>query len=396
MKKPTQPFINAVKTLQTFDTFTYDQKVAIVAQWMHESVNGNSRLGQEHKNFAGLKWRSVLEPWGRPQSIKVPSETQPVEFALFPSGNFFAEGYRAFIGRDVYDGWEEQNTPMKYIAHLWRAGYAVDTDYVDKVANYFDDARDLLRETRASDPDATNITKFVFHRFGTSSPIIVAHDTEGPVYKINTSLTRELVNFIALHSETKGFEVANGATPIPTVPTFRGLPLEESEDASRPDPKTPPGTSEPVAKPAAIRKPTPNQSSRNGVPIRRIVMHYTTSANHEGTIDWFANPASRVSAHYLTGRGGELFQFVSDDRKAWHAKGNNADTIGIENAATPGQRLTPAQEKKLIELTKWLMAEYKIPKDRVTAHRFLGQSTSCPGDLWRTKAELRRWVDEKL
>lgn len=165
------------------------------------------------------------------------------------------------------------------------------------------------------------------------------------------------------------------------------------ENEEKPDIK--PGTQEP-AKPVVLWKSSPNQSSRNGVPIRRIVLHYTTVSTIPGTISWFQNPASRVSAHYLVGRKGELIQFVSDDRKAWHAAGANSDTIGIENAAAPGQRLTEAQETKLVELLKWLTSEYKIPLSAITAHRFLGNNTSCPGDLWKSEAELKRWVMEKL
>lgn len=160
-------------------------------------------------------------------------------------------------------------------------------------------------------------------------------------------------------------------------------------------PNIEPGTQEP-AKPAVVWHSSPNQSSRNGVPIRRIVLHYTTVSTIPGTISWFKNPASRVSAHYLVGRNGELVQFVSDDRKAWHAAGANSDSLGIENAAAPGQRLTEAQEEKLVELLKYLVAEYKIPLTNITAHRFIGNNTSCPGDLWKSKGELAAWINAKL
>lgn len=178
-------------------------------------------------------------------------------------------------------------------------------------------------------------------------------------------------------------------------------PLKFEKDEKIPEQEIPtprpPGTSERHPKPQVIRKPTPNQSSRNGVPIRRIVLHYTTSGNDQSTISWFATPASRVSSHYLVGKTGVIYQFVDDSNKAWHAYNANSDTIGIEHTARPGERLTSAQEKATIELIKFLLSEYKLTKSSITAHRFMpGQATSCPGDLWKTQAELTQWIDRNF
>jgi hypothetical protein len=104
------------------------------------------------------------------------------------------------------------------------------------------------------------------------------------------------------------------------------------------------GSSEHPAKPpikAFIQSPF--FSSRNGERIRRIVMHSTTSRNVEGTIAWFQDPRAQVSAHYIIGRDGEIYQMVRDSDKAWHAKGANADSIGIEHSAAAGDSMTPAQ-----------------------------------------------------
>lgn len=160
----------------------------------------------------------------------------------------------------------------------------------------------------------------------------------------------------------------------------------------------PPGTSEPFKKPAVTRVTTPNQSSRNGAPINSIVLHYTTSSSAEGTISWFANPDSRVSSHYLVGRDGKIWQFVNDANKAWHAAGANANTLGIENVCADGQTITTEQSVALAALCKYLMSEYKIPKSEVTGHRFLGQSTSCPGTLFGepTEAAMQKWIDSNL
>jgi len=177
-------------------------------------------------------------------------------------------------------------------------------------------------------------------------------------------------------------------------------PLQESDPpaySSQTNPIKQPGTREPSAKPAVQKEFTPNQSSRNGAAIRRIIMHYTTTRSDESTISWFANPASRVSAHYLVSQAGKIYQFVNDSDKAWHAYNNNADTIGIEHSAAPGDKLTVAQEKATIALLKYLKSEYKIANNSIIGHGFLPEGgTSCPGSLWKSQSELNAWTAKNL
>lgn len=162
------------------------------------------------------------------------------------------------------------------------------------------------------------------------------------------------------------------------------------------------GTSEQPPKPAI--KPfiqSPNHSSRNGMPIRRIIMHYTTSRNVNGTIAWFSNPASRVSAHYVIGRDGSIFQMVRDSDKAWHAKNANADSIGIEHSAAQGDQMTAEQELSSIALVRWLLSEYKLPKSSIHGHKYTPENagtTDCPNHLFGpdSEAALNEWVQNKI
>lgn len=232
MKKPTESFKNAVRALLTMPDFTEGQRIAIVAQWMHESVNGNSLLGREHTNFAGLKWRNELIPFGQPRQIKVPSEMIPVSFAWFPESASFAAGYRAFIKRSVYEDWERHEF-RGFIDHLWRRGYAVDPDYVSKVERYFDDAEDLIGELSVESKKPSQPKEpswFEFHRFGMDAPYVVAYAGSEPLFRIQTRSKERLINFLALYPNAKNFEVANGAKPVPDVPTL-------SEDDFEPEPE---------------------------------------------------------------------------------------------------------------------------------------------------------------
>jgi hypothetical protein len=157
-----------------------------------------------------------------------------------------------------------------------------------------------------------------------------------------------------------------------------------------------PGTTAPMKPPTEFVQ-SPNRSSRNGAAIKRIIMHYTTSRNADGTISWFKDPVSQRSAHYLVARTGKIYQMVSDNEKAWHARTANRDSIGIEHSAAPGDTLTDEQARASAALLRWLLAEYHLPKSAVTGHRHTPEnlgSTDCPHSLFGERSEeaLRAWV----
>jgi hypothetical protein len=162
------------------------------------------------------------------------------------------------------------------------------------------------------------------------------------------------------------------------------------------------GTSEQPPKPSVKQFiQSPNHSSRNGMPIRRVIMHYTTSRNVDGTISHFLNPASKVSAHYVIGREGAIFQMVHDGDKAWHAKNANADSIGIEHSAAQGDQMTAPQEISSVALVRWLLSEYKLPKSAIHGHKYTPENagtTDCPERLFGldTEAALDKWINDKI
>ena len=186
------------------------------------------------------------------------------------------------------------------------------------------------------------------------------------------------------------------------APPVRALSKKKKRSAEEHRPDSTHGTSETFTKPP-IRAfiESPNHSSRNGVSIRRVILHYTTAGTVDGTIEWFKNPASQVSAHYIIDRNGFIYQMVRDSDKAWHAKGDNIDSIGIEHVARKGENLAPDQDRSSIALIKWILSEYKIPKSQITGHRFTPSninSTDCPDALFgaRTEVALRSWVDRNF
>lgn len=111
----------------------------------------------------------------------------------------------------------------------------------------------------------------------------------------------------------------------------------------------------------------------------------------------------QVSSHFLVRRDGELVQYVSCDRRAWHAgrscwrgrENCNDFAIGIELEGADDIPYTQAQYHRLAELTALLQSEYPgIDDDAVTGHEDVapGRKTD-PGpafDWTRFRAQLAR------
>lgn len=92
------------------------------------------------------------------------------------------------------------------------------------------------------------------------------------------------------------------------------------------------------------------------------------------TLDWDAHPYFRsiqgmqVSAHFYIRRGGELWQFVSCDDRAWHAGAShyrgrdncNDDSVGIELEGLEGGTFEEAQYETLSGLCAAIAQRYPV------------------------------------
>lgn len=107
----------------------------------------------------------------------------------------------------------------------------------------------------------------------------------------------------------------------------------------------------------------------------------------------------RVSAHFLVRRGGEVLQFVSGRRRAWHAgasawrgrAGCNDFSIGIELEGLEGQRFEPAQYRSLARLLHALAGRW--PLQDVAGHEHVAPGRKHdpgPGFDWARLARLLR------
>ena len=121
--------------------------------------------------------------------------------------------------------------------------------------------------------------------------------------------------------------------------------------------------------------------------IRMIVIH-ETDGSYISAVNWFLNPRSRVSAHYIVRAwGGGITQLVAEGDTAYHARNANPYSIGIETEYNPRQAIwhTDAQFRSTALLTCAIARRYGIPTDRahILGHRELPDANHAdPGPTW--------------
>ncbi len=85
--------------------------------------------------------------------------------------------------------------------------------------------------------------------------------------------------------------------------------------------------------------PSPNFDARPaGAVIDTVILHYTDMESAEAALKRLADVEAQVSAHYVVGEDGRIYQMVEDEKRAWHAgeshwrgvNGMNATSLGIE------------------------------------------------------------------
>ncbi len=122
--------------------------------------------------------------------------------------------------------------------------------------------------------------------------------------------------------------------------------------------------------------PSPNHGDRRGQEISLIVLHYTAMTSAEAALKALSDPKREVSAHYLIGADGSLWQLVEDDRRAWHAGAGswqgvddvNSRSIGIELDNDGFSPFSAALMNRLEELLVTLLKRYDLPPSAVIAH----------------------------
>ena len=124
---------------------------------------------------------------------------------------------------------------------------------------------------------------------------------------------------------------------------------------------------------------SPNSDRRPfGIEITCLVLHSTAQEEIGQTISLFSNPASKVSAHFVVSKDGQVIQMVPIERRAWHAgvsqlagvSNVNDYSIGIE-MVNRNDGLDPypeAQYQAVAEIIRLLRTRLVIPDNRIISH----------------------------
>jgi len=128
-----------------------------------------------------------------------------------------------------------------------------------------------------------------------------------------------------------------------------------------------------------IQRLSPNHTARI-MPISAIILHDTVGAV-EGAVSWLCNPASKVSAHIVISKAGDIYRLVPDDRIAWHAGHAvvwqdyrvNDFSLGVELERLPFDDATvPWPYMQLQATAGWCATkciQYRIPLNRIAMHK---------------------------
>ncbi|MBK9373743.1 MAG: serine hydrolase [Holophagales bacterium] len=151
--------------------------------------------------------------------------------------------------------------------------------------------------------------------------------------------------------------------------------------------------------------PMPNSSwdgwlPRRIEPLTSLVLHHTAMDDDESCIAFFLEPSSFVSSHFLVGRDGRLYQFVSLEHRAFHAGASylhgrsvlNLSSVGVEITGD-GNRVpfTRAQIETVARLTGVLTAQFGLEVPWIAGHEHIAPGRKIdPGALFPWNEVVRR------
>lgn len=172
------------------------------------------------------------------------------------------------------------------------------------------------------------------------------------------------------------------------------------------------GTPRPIGPLPAVKMmprwhPSPNYGPRRGIERPdMVVLHYTAMHSAEAALERLCSPCHEVSAHYLIGEDGRLWQLVRETERAWHAGRGawgavvdvNSHSIGIELANTGRHPFPEPQMTALEHLLAGCLARWQIAPCRVIGHQDMAPTRKQdPGRRfdWRRLARrgLSVWPD---
>lgn len=140
-----------------------------------------------------------------------------------------------------------------------------------------------------------------------------------------------------------------------------------------------------------------------------VILHHTTNDTAVQALATLTSPERMVSAHYLVGRDGTVYQLVDERHRAWHAGSSrwgsdedlNSASIGIELDNDGHEPYPEAQVQALLALLADIKTRHEIPRENFLGHGDVAPGRKVdPGALfpWKRLAErgFGMWCDETV
>jgi len=119
-------------------------KAVTLAQWILESGRGTSALATQHRNFAGLKWRSEMVGFALP--VEYAAHDGVDFYCKFADLQAFIVGYWKFLSRRPYQGYEKAaaKSPEAFIRFIGPIFNPAGKAYVEQVLALLPEAKRRL------------------------------------------------------------------------------------------------------------------------------------------------------------------------------------------------------------------------------------------------------------
>jgi N-acetyl-anhydromuramyl-L-alanine amidase AmpD len=137
-----------------------------------------------------------------------------------------------------------------------------------------------------------------------------------------------------------------------------------------------------VTHPSKPIQPRWNEALRE--PRIGVMLHFDASKSDQGGINWFTDPAVKVSYNYLIADSGNIIPIAPLDARAWHAgycqsddprlkyRDANSAFYGLAITATVGDKATLEAKRSLALLISTLFLRHGWPRAevwRIVSHR---------------------------
>ena len=138
-----------------------------------------------------------------------------------------------------------------------------------------------------------------------------------------------------------------------------------------------------------------------------VIIHHTAQGSINQTIRTFQLDHTKVSAHYVIGRNGQVVQMLNDYLRSWHAGRSkwgaitdmNSVSLGIELDNSGKEPFSEAQMRSLLTLLDTLKTKYNIPFTNFLGHADIAPTRKDDPSVffpWKRLAEqgFGVWYDE--